>query len=282
MRLIMLTAFTMIAFASNSVLTRMAIEPGLIDPIAFAIVRVASGAAFLCALCYRKGTPLSWSSPRRWVGAISLSVYMVGFSIAYLFLDAGLGALVLFGVVQISMFSFATATGSKPTGLQLLGACIAFCGLVVALWPGEKVEISMLGAFAMALAGLGWAAYTISGQKAQNPLAETAANFALSLPVLLCTTVFFIDQFTAIGIALAILCGAITSGLGYALWYSVLPGLQGSVAAVVQLSVPIIAIFAGAVLLGEPITVTILSATALVLLGIGMAVIKRSSPVGRS
>lgn len=282
MRLVFLTAFTMVAFASNSILTRMAIEPGHIDPISFALIRVLAGAVFLCGLAWVQGSHLVWRGPARLIGAASLSVYMIGFSLAYVSLDAGLGALILFGVVQISMFAYSACVGAYPTHRQMAGAAIAFAGLVVALWPDADAAGNAFGAIAMVIAGLGWAAYTLSGKSARNPLGETAANFALCLPILCVLTFPFIDVATGVGVFLAVICGALTSGLGYALWYKVLPDMPRSSAAVVQLSVPVIAILAGVVVLNESITVSIIAASALVVLGIWLAVTRQSAPADRS
>lgn len=274
MRLILLTALTMCAFAANSVLTRTAVEGGHLSPAAFALVRVAAGAAMLGILAIWRGSALPLMRLTRLPGAISLTAYMVGFSLAYLTLDAGLGALILFGVTQITMFGHSAATGQPPDGRQMAGAIIAFGGLVLVLWPGEGSVTDPAGAALMVLAGLGWAAYTIAGRGAADPLAATAANFVLCLPML---AVFLLimgisPEGDAWGIALAVLCGAITSGLGYALWYTVLRQMRGTTAAVVQLSVPVIAIAAGAVLLDEQIEPLVLLAAALVVGGIGWAV----------
>ncbi|MDG1352205.1 MAG: DMT family transporter [Sulfitobacter sp.] len=274
MRLIFLTALTMCAFAANSVLTRTAVDGGHLSPAGFALVRVAAGAAMLGILSIWRGSALPLMRLTRLPGAISLTAYMVGFSLAYLTLDAGLGALILFGVTQITMFGHAATTGQPPDGRQMAGAIIAFGGLVLVLWPGEGSVTDPAGAALMVLAGLGWAAYTIAGRGAADPLAATAANFVLCLPML---AVFLLimgisPEGDAWGIALAVLCGAITSGLGYALWYTVLRQMRGTTAAVVQLSVPVIAIAAGAVLLDEQIEPLVLLAAALVVGGIGWAV----------
>ncbi len=282
MRIFLLTAFTMIAFAANSVLTRMAVEPGYIDAISFALIRVLSGAAFLCALVARTRRPLPWKGRARAIGALSLTTYMFGFSLAYISLDAGLGALILFGVVQITMFSFSTATGARPTLRQLIGAAVAFCGLVIALWPDDSVAGSAQAAACMVVAGIGWAVYTISGKSARDPLATTAANFAICFPLTLLLSLPFVSYASAMGIGIAIVCGAITSGLGYALWYRVLPDLQQNVAPVVQLSVPVIAIVAGSVLLGEALSISVLISAALVISGIALAVTRQSLPVDRN
>lgn len=277
MALFFLTVFTMIAFAANSILTRFAVEGLYIDALSFAVLRVLAGAAVLAGLVLIKGGTLRFSGRDRLIGAGSLAVYMIGFSLAYISLDAGLGALILFGVVQISMFFFATVTGNRPTSGQIVGASIAFVGLAIALWPETSAPSSIFGAVCMVLAGVGWAAYTISGRAAREPLATTAANFCICLPVLTVVLIPWLETATLPGVGVAIVCGAVTSGLGYALWYRVLPHIQQGVAAVVQLSVPVIAIIGGTVLLGESLTLKVVFAAALVVLGIGFAVTSRSS-----
>lgn len=281
MRLFSLISFTMIAFAANSLLTRLAVENGYIDPNSFALVRVLAGVITLGAIMMVRGGTLKLLDRSRIAGASSLAAYMVGFSLAYLTLDAGLGALILFGVVQISMFTYSSVIGVRPTPRQFGGAALAFAGLLLALWPGEGGQSDPMGAGFMVIAGLGWAIYTISGRKAVDPLAATTANFILCLPLLGIVLFSFTSNASIAGWGLAILCGGVTSGLGYALWYYVLPQLQGNTAAIVQLSVPIIALLGGAVFLGEPITPIIVLATALVITGIAVAITSRSVPMGR-
>lgn len=282
MRLALLTALTMIAFAANSILTRLAIEGQHIDPSGFALVRVASGALVLGMVITLRGGGLPLLRRNRLPGAFSLAAYMIGFSLAYLTLDAGLGALILFGVVQITMFAHGALKGTSPSSRQITGAVIAFVGLLVALWPGSGGNSDPVGAALMVFAGLGWAAYTIIGRGAADPLAATTANFLLCLPILLVMLVSAGLYFSPIGLALGILCGGLTSGLGYALWYSVLPRLESATAAVVQLSVPVIAIAAGVMFLGEAVDVLLVISAALVLGGIGWAVSARSVPADRT
>lgn len=272
MRLILLTVLTMCAFAANSVLTRAAVEGGHLTPAAFAVVRVAAGAFMLGTIAVWRGNSLPLLRRARLPGAFSLTAYMVGFSMAYLTLDAGLGALILFGVTQITMFTHAGVTGHPPTKRQLAGASIAFAGLVLVLWPSGGSLVDPLGAALMVVAGLGWAAYTIAGRGAADPLAATGASFVICFPVLSLLLLVSTVEGDVWGISLAVMCGALTSGLGYALWYSVLRQMSGSTAAVVQLSVPIIAITAGAVLLGETVSSEVMIAAALVVGGIGWAV----------
>ncbi len=279
MRLILLTVLTMLAFAANSLLTRAAVEGGHMGPGAFALIRVLSAAVLLGGIGLWRGRRLPLLRRARLPGALSLTAYMLGFSLAYLTLDAGLGALILFGITQITMFGHGALTGAAPTLRQITGAGVAFCGLLLVLWPGAGSMTDPLGAALMVVAGLGWGAYTIAGRGAADPLAATAANFLFCLPILAVLLIGFGVSGTPYGYLLAVLCGAVTSGLGYALWYSVLPQMRGTTAAVVQLSVPVIAILAGAVVLGEQITPTILLAAALVLGGIGWAVTSRANPV---
>lgn len=281
-RLILLTCLTMIAFAANSVLNRMAVDSGTIDPSSFAMIRVLAGAVALCMILTVRGGGLPLWDRGRLIGAPSLAAYMIGFSLAYVTLDAGLGALILFGTVQVTMFGWSALRGSSPTLRQLAGAGIAFAGLVLALWPKDSGGGDLTGAILMVIAGLGWAAYTLAGKGARDPLAATAANFVWTLPILAVLLLGPMLHVAPSGIALAILSGAVTSGLGYALWYSILPQLAGQTAAVVQLSVPIIAIVGGAALLGEALSLGLALAAALVIGGIAVAVTAPTAPAGRS
>lgn len=282
MRLFLATTLTMIAFAANSVLTRMAIDSGAIDPSGFALVRVVSGAVVLGMIISVRGGGLPLMRRNRISGAVSLAVYLIGFSLAYLTLDAGLGALILFGVVQVTMFAHATWAGATPSMRQLSGGAAAFAGLLIALWPGPGGTADIAGAALMVCAGLGWAAYSIIGRSARDPLAATSANFLLCVPILLVLLTGTGLKFGVFGVALGIVCGGLTSGLGYALWYSVLPRLSGPTAAIVQLSVPILAILAGALFLGEEVGLLLILATVLVVGGIGWSVSARSVPADRS
>jgi len=280
MKFIFLTSLTMTAFAANSILTRAAVDGGHIDPSGFAIIRVLAGAVVLGMLMTLRGGALPLLQPKRMWGALSLTAYMIGFSLAYLTLDAGLGALILFGVTQITMFAYGAMRATAPTRRQLWGAGIAFIGLLIVLWPGSGSQTDITGASLMVVAGVGWAIYSLLGRGGKDPLAETAASFIMCLPLLLILLAGTGLTFGVTGMMLAIVCGGLTSGLGYALWYSILPHFDSSTAAIVQLSVPIIAIVAGAVLLGEPLTVTVMLSAVLVVGGIGWAVSEQSVRAG--
>lgn len=275
MRLVLLICLTMIAFAANSILNRLAVDSGGLAPTDFAAVRTASGAVVLAALSLGLGRGLPLATPRRWAGALALSVYMIGFSLAYRTLDAGLGALILFGVVQVSMFAWTALRGTPATRRQMIGAAIAFAGLAYVLWPGAGAQTPPLGAALMVAAGIGWAGYTLLGKGEPDALAGTAANFVVALgPVAVVALLAGLGPVTPAGVALAVLSGAVTSGLGYASWYAILPRIDTGVAAVLQLSVPVIALVAGAVLLGEVASLQLGIGAALVLGGIVLAVRK--------
>lgn len=266
----------MVAFAANSVLNRLALANGEIDPISFANIRLMSGAITLALLALTLRGNLRLLAPFRIVGVATLLLYIFGFSVAYVSLDAGLGALILFGVVQITMFSGGLLTGERPPVLRWTGAALAFAGLAWLLWPSENTEISLLHAGFMALAGIGWGLYSLAGRKESDALQGTAANFIFAAPIGIALVQFLPTNLeptptTMTGILLAIVSGGITSGLGYALWYAILPKIQASLAAVAQLTVPIIATAGGIVFIGETMTLRFALATGLVLGGVALS-----------
>jgi drug/metabolite transporter (DMT)-like permease len=281
MRLFLLTVLTMLAFAANSILNRLALVDGSIDAQSFAIVRLAAGAATLAMLALILRGRLQLGGRGRMVGVLALLVYIYGFSNAYIVLDAGVGALILFGVVQITMFAGAVLSGERPPLRRVLGAALAFGGLVWLLWPSAGPVVSVLHGGLMAAAGVGWGVYSLNGRREGDPLQATAANFLLAVPVGLVLSLLVPMSAetlpaTARGLSLAVVSGAITSGLGYALWYSVLPRLPASVAAVAQLTVPVIAMAGGMLFLSETLTLTFVLASVLVLGGVAISVARRT------
>jgi len=207
------------------------------------------------------------------IGAGSLAVYLLGFSVAYVQIDAGLGTLILFGAVQVTMFAGGLVSGERPPIQRWVGAGVAMAGLVWLIWPAGAVQVPVLAAGAMLSAGIGWGLYSLAGRGAGDPLAETGANFIWAVPV--CIVALLVlpaspeaGAASLNGMALAVLSGAVTSGLGYALWYAVLPRLRASVAGLVQLSVPVIAALGGVVLLSEGLSLRLIGAAALVIGGI--------------
>lgn len=261
-------AVVMVAFAANSVLNRMAVGQGLIDPAGFALVRLAAGAAVLAAVAVWRGGGLRGSV----AGVAGLLVYLFGFSLAYGRLDAGTGALLLFGTVQVVMFTAAVRAGEALPARRWAGVALALAGLVLLLAPAGRG--GALSFAAMVAAGAGWGIYSLAGRKAGDALAATAGNFVFALPVGALVAWGIGADFGAArseGLMLAVLSGAVTSGLGYALWYRVLPQLDRARAAAAQLTVPVIAAAGGAVLLGEGVGLGFVLPAALVLGGVLMA-----------
>lgn len=252
----------------------MALASELIDPASFASVRIGSGVVVLvCLLSFQgKLVGMSWSAD--WKAVSGLTAYMLGFSFAYSTLDAGIGALILFGGVQITMFAGAILKGQRPLFLQWLGAIIAFGGLVYLLLPGD-ISIDIKGAGLMILAAIGWGLYSLRGQLVTDPMRSTMLNFLYALPIAIVALILFQKiQISQRGLLLAMLSGGMTSALGYALWYKILPSLNTSTAAVSQLTVPIIAMAGGLLFLNEELTMTFVIAAMLVLGGVALSVIK--------
>ena len=271
-RIALLTALTMVAFAANSVLNRWALVDGETGPAAFQAVRVASGALCLAALLALRGGLPRILMPGRAVGTGALLLYVVGFSFAYVALDAGVGALILFGGVQITMFAGAVLRGERPPLLRWIGSAVALAGLAWLLLPGGSAPPTG-AALLMAAAALGWGVYSLAGRRVAKPLSETGANFLCAAPLALAVWIMIPDGMTLEGAVLAVVSGAVTSGLGYALWYSVLPRLDAAVAALAQLTVPVIATLGGVALLGELTTARLVLASALVLGGVALGVV---------
>jgi drug/metabolite transporter (DMT)-like permease len=270
MRLFLLTALTMLAFAANSVLNRWAVGQGHIGAVEFAVIRLLAGAVMLAALVLRQRGGLAWPGRRgRVAGVLGLSAYLMGFSLAYRGLDAGTGALVLFGTVQVTMFAGALVSREAVPARRWLGAGLALGGLALIAAPGT---VALWPLVLMAVAGVGWGVYSLAGRGAVDPLAATAWNFLLSVPVVLPLGLLAGPVAPdGVGIALAVVSGAVTSGLGYALWYAILPQLGAARAAVAQLTVPVVAALGGAVLLAEPPGLRFWGAAALVLGGVALA-----------
>ncbi|MEM8537572.1 MAG: DMT family transporter [Pseudomonadota bacterium] len=277
MRLFALVAVTMCAFAANSVLNRIGVALQGMTPMDFATVRTGAGAAMLWALVgLRNGPSPAVLTGKRFWGALALAVYMIGFSLAYITLDAGLGALILFGVLQIVVFGWAIVEGGDIPLLRWVGAAIALIGLCILLWPTGAATVPIGGAVAMTVAGVAWAAYTLLGRAEADPLGATASNFLVCLPlVALAMLLAGIGQMPIAGVITAIIAGAVTSGLGYAMWYRALPALPTTVAGIAQLSVPVIAVIAGVTFLNEPFSARLAFAGALVLGGIAVSLAAR-------
>lgn len=268
----LLTALAMIAFAGNSLLCRMALAHTGIDPATFTSVRLVSGAIVLWLIVNvkrgRNGAAGSWTS------GFALFAYAAGFSFAYVSLSAATGALLLFGAVQTTMIGFGLWKGERLRGQQLAGLMLAVAGLLGLLLPGLSAP-PPLAAGLMLGAGVAWGVYSLRAKGAADPTSLTAGNFARALPfAIVLSAIIFARQSAhltdARGIGLAIASGALASGIGYAVWYTALRGLNAAVAATVQLSVPVIAAFGGTVFLGEAISLRLLVTSIAILGGIAL------------
>ncbi|MBE7376999.1 DMT family transporter [Pseudomonas lopnurensis] len=273
-RTLLLTALAMLAFAGNSILCRIALRDTGIDPASFTGLRLFAGALTLWLLLRigQAGEPLRGD----WFSALALFVYAASFSFAYLSLDAGAGALLLFGAVQLSMLAWGALRGERFSPGQIGGLLLALGGLLVLLLPGSRAP-ALDGAMLMLLSGVAWGVYSLRGRAASNPLAATAGNFVRAAPLaaLLCLALMTQRQWDPAGVIYALLSGALTSGVGYAIWYAAMPGLAAIQAASVQLSVPLLTALAGALLLGEPVTATLIVSGAAILGGIALVLLIR-------
>lgn len=280
-----LTAVTMLAFAGNSLLCREALGRGAIDAVSFTTLRVLSGAALLSLLTRWLEPPPTEAPPPAagsWASGAALYGYAIAFSLAYVSLEAGTGALVLFAFVQVTMIAAGLRGGERPGTMQWLGLASALGGLAYLLAPGASAP-PPLGAGLMALAGVAWGAYSLRGRGAVRPVAATAGNFARAAPLAVVGTVVGLAvtdaRVSGYGAGLAVASGALASGLGYALWYRALRGHTATTAAVVQLSVPVLAAAGGVLLLGERPTLRLALAAALVLGGVAAVMLgRRSAP----
>lgn len=268
-----LILLAMTAFAANSIICRIALTQTTIDPASFTIIRILAGATTLTLIVlWRKRHLRNYGS---WRGAGSLLIYAAAFSFSYVNLPAGTGALLLFGSVQATMVIAGLYQGEHLRVIQWVGLLVAFCGLVILVAPGIHAP-DPYSAILMAVAGIAWGFYSLFGRKLGDPLTATAGNFVRATPFLL-LLLPFAGSVESRGIILAVLSGSISSGMGYALWYSILPNLKAAQAASVQLSVPIIASTAAIFLLGENLTFNLAIASVAILGGIGFVILGREA-----
>ncbi len=273
-RIIFLTMLAMVAFAGNSLLCRVALMNTGIDPASFTSIRLLSGALTLWLLVrIRHGSAIGKGN---WLSAFALFAYAAGFSYAYVSLPAAVGALLLFGAVQATMIGHGLLVGERLLGWRLVGVMLAFGGLVGLMLPGLSAP-PLLGAFLMLGAGVAWGVYSLRGKGAGDPTMVTGGNFLRAVPMTLVLSVTMLNEakVDSAGVVYAVFSGAIASGVGYAIWYSVLPALKNTSAATVQLSVPVIAAVGGIVFLGEPITLRLVLASIAILGGIALVILRK-------
>jgi len=272
-RLIVVITFAMLAFAGNSLLCRIALRDTTIDAATFTSIRLVSGALILAVILRAKGArPMAAGS---WRAAFCLFAYAAAFSFAYRQLTAATGALLLFGAVQTAMLSWGLATGERLRSLQVVGLLIAVGGLVYMLLPGLSAP-PIEGAAFMIAAGVAWAGYSLLGRGTKDPTNATAGNFLRSVPFAAALSLTMAAGTSAdhTGALYAVASGAVTSGLGYVLWYAALPSLTAASAAVIQLSVPAIAALGGVVLLAEPLSSRLVIASVTILGGIALTILR--------
>jgi drug/metabolite transporter (DMT)-like permease len=273
-RSFILTLVAMTAFAGNSLLCRLALKQTSIDAASFTFIRIISGAIALWLIVnMRKGTRRKAGS---WPSALALFAYAAAFSFAYISLSVGTGALLLFGAVQATMIIWGLRKGERLRMRQCVGLAFALGGLVVLLFPGLSAP-SVGGSILMLCAGIAWGVYSLRGKNAGDPASATAGNFLRAVPLAAVLSIALLPwaRLDSAGTGYAILSGAIASGVGYAIWYTALPGLKAASAATVQLSVPVLAAVGGIIFLGESITPRFVFASVAVLGGIALVVVEK-------
>jgi drug/metabolite transporter (DMT)-like permease len=279
-RIFVLTLLAMIAFASNSLLCRAALKQTSVDAASFTFVRIFSGAVALwLTVNVRRsiGTASDIRVGGDWISALALFLYAAAFSFAYVDVAARTGALLLFGAVQATMILWGLHKGEQLRAIQIVGLIVAVIGLVALLFPGLSAP-PLFGSILMLGAGIAWGIYSLRGKGKKNPATVTAGNFARAVPLAAAVSIMFLPRLhlDLAGVTCAIISGAITSGLGYVIWYSALPGLKAASAATVQLSVPVLTASGGILLLGEPLTLRYLLASVAILGGIAFVVLEKT------
>ena len=278
-RFIILVFISLLFLSANSILCRMAISTQNIDAFSFTILRIFSGAILLLIIYFYKNRTLNFDMKKNWLSSFMLFLYAICFSYSYINMFAGIGTLILFAVVQLSMILIAIFYKESFSINKILGIIVAFAGLVYLLYPKEDFSISFFHAFLMIISGIAWAIYTVIGKSSTNALFNTTDNFFKASIFVVLFTIFFIDSlkldfYTSI---LAISSGAITSALGYLIWYEILPKMQIITASVLQLIVPILAIFLSVIILDEVLGFELLISTFAILFGIFIALFRKKS-----
>jgi drug/metabolite transporter (DMT)-like permease len=273
-RIFILTLVAMTAFAGNSLLCRLALKQTRIDPATFTLIRIISGAIALQLIVRTRKRPPGKAGS--WASALALFIYAAGFSFAYVGLPAGTGALLLFGAVQATMIIWALHEGEQLRVPQRVGLALALAGLVALVFPGLSAP-PLGGSILMLSAGIAWGIYSLRGKVSGDPASATAGNFLRAVPMAVVLTAALLPwaRLDRTGVGYAILSGAIASGVGYAIWYTVLPSLRAARAATVQLSVPVLAAAGGILFLGEQITLRIVLGSVAVLGGIALVILER-------
>lgn len=276
LRLLVLTLLSLLAFSGNSLLCRIALKQTTIDPTSFITIRLLSGALVLWLVLYLQKQAEKMEG--NWLAAFALFAYAITFAYAYSRIPAGTGALLLFASIQISMILYGLAIGERFSFWQIVGLGFAVCGLLVLMLPSVGAP-PLLNGFLMIVSGIAWSVYSLLGRNSKSPTSATAGNFIRATPIAI---VFFFLAFQVsdialdtMGIGYAFVSGAITSGLGYILWYAALKELKVTYAATVQLSVPVLTAFGGTLFLGELVTKVLVFASIFIILGVSLVLLVR-------
>lgn len=276
LKLFILIFIALLFLAVNSILCKMAISTQNIDAFSFTILRIFSGAILLLGIYFYKNRNLKFDMKKNWISSFMLFLYAICFSYSYINMFAGIGTLILFAVVQLSMILIALFYREKLTINKILGIIVAFSGLVFLLYPKEDFSLSFFHTFLMIISGIAWAIYSVIGKSSTNALLNTTDNFFKATIFTIIFMVFFIkelklDLYTSF---LAVISGAITSALGYLIWYKILPKIQIITASILQLIVPILAIFLSVIVLDEKFSFELGISTFIILFGIFLALKK--------
>jgi drug/metabolite transporter (DMT)-like permease len=281
LRILVLTALAMTAFAGNSLLCRLALKDTAIDAASFTTVRLLSGALMLWLVVRLRGGGAR-AGAGNWLSALALFAYAAGFSFAYITLPAATGALLLFGAVQATMIGHGLWRGERLRPAQSVGLVLALCGLVGLLLPGLSAP-PLFGATMMLGAGVAWGVYSLRGRVPGDATRVTAGNFLRAVPIAAALSVLMAENLSLdrAGLLYAVASGALASGLGYAIWYTVLPALKATKAATVQLSVPVLATLGGVAFLGEAVSLRLVAASIAILGGIALVILEKRDAGGR-
>lgn len=277
-KFIFLIALSLLFLASNSIFCKLALVNNYIDAYSFTILRLLFGAITLVLIYFYKTKKIYFSKKINWLSSFMLFSYAICFSYSFINIDAGMGTLLLFTVVQIVMVLFSLFQKEKITVQKFFGVILALFGLAYLLYPKDSFEISLFHAFLMIIAGISWAIYTILGKKSSDSLYNTMDNFVKSLIFIVIFYILFLPEnifITNKGLLLAFISGSITSAIGYVLWYEVLPKMQFITAGIIQLFVPIISIVISIIFLNESLSMTLFLSATMIFIGIILTIFSK-------
>lgn len=277
-KFIFLMALSLLFLASNSIFCKLALVNNYIDAYSFTLLRLLFGAITLVLIYFYKTKKIYFSKKINWLSSFMLFSYAICFSYSFINIDAGMGTLLLFTVVQIVMVLFSLFQKEKITVQKFFGVILALFGLAYLLYPKDSFEISLFHAFLMIIAGVSWAIYTILGKKSSDSLYNTMDNFVKSLIFIVIFYILFLPEnmfITNKGLLLAFISGSITSAIGYVLWYEVLPKMQFITAGIIQLFAPIISIVISIIFLNESLTMTLFLSATMIFIGIILTIFSK-------